>query len=69
MLLGAVGGNRASGAAFASYLLFEREFTQALIDLGYRDTLARRDMLLSWLSAPSGVVSTHLAAHPEAPRN
>ncbi|MFP3797213.1 patatin-like phospholipase family protein [Paraburkholderia sp. SIMBA_027] len=73
MLLGAVGGNRASGAAFASYLLFEREFTQALIDLGYRDTLARRDTLLSWLSAPSGrpsgVASTPSEPHPEASRN
>ncbi|WP_321934374.1 patatin-like phospholipase family protein [Paraburkholderia sp. J8-2] len=53
MLLGAMGGNRASGAAFASYLLFEREFTRELIELGYRDTLAQSDVLLTWLKAPT----------------
>ncbi|MCP3710229.1 patatin-like phospholipase family protein [Paraburkholderia sp. CNPSo 3274] len=53
MLLGAMGGNRASGAAFASYLLFEREFTCELIELGYRDTLAQSDVLLTWLKAPT----------------
>ncbi|MBV8260014.1 MAG: patatin-like phospholipase family protein [Paraburkholderia sp.] len=65
MLLGAMGGNRASGAAFASYLLFEREFTSELLELGYRDTLARRDVLLTWLKAPAGGAMEHFAA----PRN
>ncbi|WP_321785601.1 patatin-like phospholipase family protein [Paraburkholderia sp. J94] len=84
MLLGAVGGNRASGAAFASYLLFEREFTQALIELGYRDTLAQREVLLSWLKTPTAAPAAAptvapaappdppsgvVTAHPEAPRN
>ncbi|WP_027793335.1 patatin-like phospholipase family protein [Paraburkholderia acidipaludis] len=59
MLLGAVGGNRASGAAFASYLLFEQAFTRELIELGYRDTLARRDVLLTWLKSPTGGASDH----------
>jgi NTE family protein len=53
MLLGAMGGNRASGAAFASYLLFEREFTRELIELGYHDTLAQSNVLLTWLKAPT----------------
>ncbi|WP_153076451.1 patatin-like phospholipase family protein [Paraburkholderia bonniea] len=48
-LLGAVGGNRASGASFASYLLFEREFTGELIELGRRDVLAQRDEIVRWL--------------------
>lgn len=58
MLLGAVGGNRASGAAFASYLLFEHEFTGELIELGYRDALAQRDVLLTWLKAPTDGAAT-----------
>ncbi|HTR07232.1 MAG TPA: patatin-like phospholipase family protein [Paraburkholderia sp.] len=58
MLLGAVGGTRASGAAFASYLLFEREFTCELIELGYRDTLAQRQILLTWLKAPADSAAT-----------
>lgn len=48
-LLGAVGGNRAAGASFASYLLFEAEFANELIDLGFRDTLAQRERLTGWI--------------------
>ncbi len=36
-------GQRASGAALASYLLFEAPYTQELMALGEADTLARRD--------------------------
>jgi len=50
-LLGAVGGNRAAGASFASYLLFEAEFASELIDLGFRDTLAQRERLADWIRA------------------
>ncbi len=47
-LLGAVGvrvanGDPASGAALASYLLFEAPYTRELIALGESDTLSRRD--------------------------
>lgn len=49
-LLGAVGGNRATGASFASYLLFEAEFASELIDLGYRDTLTHREQLSAWIA-------------------
>lgn len=69
MLLGAVGGNRASGAAFASYLLFERAFTGDLIELGYRDTLAKSDTLLTWLKEPSEMRAGVALGHPQAPRN
>jgi NTE family protein len=65
MLLGAVGGNRASGAAFASYLLFEQAFTRELIELGYRDTQTRREVLLTWLKPPAGGAN----GHPEGRRN
>ncbi len=50
-LLGAVGGTQAAGAAFASYLLFEAEFTRELIALGYRDTLVHRGRLAEWIEA------------------
>ncbi|WP_321840907.1 patatin-like phospholipase family protein [Paraburkholderia bannensis] len=69
MLLGAVGGNRASGAAFASYLLFERAFTEELIELGYRDTLAKSDVLLMWLKESSEMRAGAALGHPQAPRN
>ena len=48
-LLGAVGGNRAAGASFASYLLFEAEFAAELIELGFRDALSQRTKLAEWI--------------------
>ena len=38
-------------SAKLSYLLFESAYTRALIDLGRRDTLARRDEVLAFLEA------------------
>lgn len=40
-LLGGVGAMNRHGGALTSYLLFEKPFTRALIDLGYADTMAR----------------------------
>lgn len=33
-----------------SYVLFEAPFCQALIDLGYRDTLRRQDEVFAFIS-------------------
>jgi NTE family protein len=41
-MLGAVGAMESRGASLASYLLFEHSFTRELVDLGRRDTYARR---------------------------
>ncbi|EHR70630.1 putative esterase of the alpha-beta hydrolase superfamily [Burkholderiales bacterium JOSHI_001] len=45
-------GKDARGAALASYLLFETEYTRALMDLGEADTLARRDEVLHFFGWP-----------------
>ncbi len=40
-ILTGIGAMNRQGGALTSYLLFERPFTRALIDLGYADTMAR----------------------------
>jgi NTE family protein len=49
LLLSTVGGTRRSGSNLLSYLLFEKSYCRALIKLGYKDTMARKDDLLSFL--------------------
>lgn len=49
-LLGNIGAMNKHGGALTSYLLFEPPYTQALIDLGYRDAQARRDEVLEFLN-------------------
>src|SRR5262245_20952064 len=48
-LLYTVGAMRRSGANLLSYLLFERPYCRALIQLGYNDTMARKDDLVAFL--------------------
>ena len=43
MLLGGIGGMNRRNGTLTSYLLFEKPYTRALIDLGYADTMARSD--------------------------
>lgn len=48
-LLRGVGAMNPDGGALTSYLLFEASYTRALIDLGYGDTMARRDEVRNFL--------------------
>jgi NTE family protein len=49
-LLEVLGAHRGGGSSLASYLLFEAPYTRALIDLGYGDTMARRDEVMAFLT-------------------
>jgi NTE family protein len=52
-LLHGLGSTEGTGASLLSYLLFEPPYIQALLELGYRDALARRDEIEAFL-APEG---------------
>ncbi len=49
-LFRAAGATGPKGSAMLSYVLFEAPFCQALIDMGYRDTLRRQDEVLAFIS-------------------
>lgn len=52
VLLSMVGAMRQSGSNLLSYLLFEKSYCRALIQLGYQDTMARKDDLLAFFACP-----------------
>ena len=54
LLLSLIGARQRSGAALVSYLLSEKKFCRALIDLGYQDTLKRRDEIERFLGVRTG---------------
>jgi NTE family protein len=47
-LLSSVGAMRRNASNLVSYLLFEKEFCRALIDLGYQDAMARKEEILAF---------------------
>ncbi|HLP98416.1 MAG TPA: patatin-like phospholipase family protein [Sideroxyarcus sp.] len=49
LLLRSVGVMRRSGANLVSYLLFDRHYCRALIELGYQDALKRREEIMAFL--------------------
>jgi NTE family protein len=50
-LLRGIGAMNRKGSALSSYLLFEPEYTRALIDLGYKDTMQRAEEVQRFLLA------------------
>jgi NTE family protein len=49
LLLRLIGARRQSGGTLVSYLLSEKKFCRALIDMGYQDALKRRDEIMDFL--------------------
>lgn len=57
MLLSGSGATRRSGGTAVSYLLFEQGFCKALMALGYKDAITRRDEIAGFLGMAPGVGS------------
>ena len=52
-LLSGVGAMRRNGSNLVSYVLFEKDFCRALIDLGYQDAMSRKQELMEFLGIPA----------------
>jgi NTE family protein len=53
LLLRSVGVTRRRGANLVSYLLFDKSYCRALIDLGYQDAMKRKEEIVSFLNQRS----------------
>jgi NTE family protein len=55
-MLRSVGAMRRGGANLASYLLFQRGYCQELIELGYNDTIKRREEVEAFIAGGLSIV-------------
>jgi NTE family protein len=55
-MLRSVGAMRRGGANLASYLLFEQNYCRELIDMGYNDTIKRREEVEAFLAGGLSIV-------------
>ena len=55
-MLRSVGAMRRGGANLASYLLFENNYCRELIELGYNDTIKRREEVESFIAGGLSIV-------------
>ncbi len=59
-LMRSIGAMRKGGATLASYLLFDRGYCRALIDMGYLDIMARREEISLFFDANSCPMPTDM---------
>lgn len=58
------GATRSGGAVLLSYLLFEPGYCNALIELGYRDAMAQREVLGRFLAVEASQPSSQAVSRP-----
>lgn len=58
LLLRGIGAMRRSGANLVSYLLFEKNFCRAMIELGYQDALKRKQEILAFINQQEKTVES-----------
>jgi NTE family protein len=67
-LMRSIGAMRKGGAALASYLLFDKNYCKALIDMGYKNTIKRGDELRTFFDPAANPPPTEIPTlnfHPD----
>lgn len=65
LLLGSVGAMRNNASNLVSYLLFEKDFCRALIDLGYQDAMNRKQEIVDFLGVSTELETEEMASKPD----
>lgn len=66
-LMRSIGAMRRGGATLASYMLFDYRYCRALIDMGYGDTMKRRDEIAIFFDPSVCPLPTVIPYHPFDP--